>query len=833
MSIFVAPRPVKAVIEKAGPVGPGSGVLLTEFPLSVNGKQSPQKRMQVAWTYGKEVPWINLAEMAIGERFSGVEWHLEDENDEEVTDASPNTDARAALALLEKPGASITGRAPLYRSSLWALTSRAMGLCGSAMIFQDQPEALAGTPAAMIPIAPWRFTPQEDPNDNLIGWWIDRTSTSPGIAVSLEQVLHYKLQDDFIGHFGVGLVETAMLKLGNSQGLDQHLALVLSAGGRISGILSPKSGLIEPDTMLQMERDWRTVVEQSDAAKRLQLVRAPVDFQKTTLTPQELAIRDLLNGARDDLLTIWGVPLSIVGGTVPTGLNSGESRKYDEAAIWQGPVHSRLTVFREVTQYQLLDRYAQRGAVVELEIEEPEFDDDGPRYDLLSKSADMAMTNEERRALIGLPPTGDPIIDKAILLPSTLIPYAMAPSDEGVSQTPTPGYEGSVAQSGTQAAAQSPAAAAAGPQADPAATEKKARLPQADNLHTSLVRIRQNTAQAVTPRLRSSVKDVLDLQRRGIVERIRKNAEHIAKNRLDTSIWFPKSFDRDMHNALRPALTQMASAVQAHISDILPPKANKASPVDVVLSRGAARVTGINETTRKKVQEAIIRGLEEGLSVLEVADLIEQGGMVGDLDMSSIFGDYRAEMVARTELMDAYNGSAIASYAEGGLTQVQAIDGDQDEECADRDGRIYDLAEADGIQDHPNGTLDWLPVFGEQKARIPNVTISDAMDRFTSAHVESMEAMRAIHTDALQAVTGGMSNLGERVDALAAIPHPDINVEAPVVNVPAPIVNVPAPVVNVEAPIVNVPEPVVVVQNPPRERTVTKNRDGSYSVKER
>src|SRR5258708_3124633 len=144
MSIFVAPRPAKAEV-KAGPVGPGSGVLLTEFPLSVNGKQSPQKRMQVAWTYGKEVPWINLAGMAIGERFAGVEWHLEDENDEEVTDASPNTDARAALALIEKPGANITGRAPLYRSSLWALTSRAMGLCGSAMIFMDQPEAFAGT----------------------------------------------------------------------------------------------------------------------------------------------------------------------------------------------------------------------------------------------------------------------------------------------------------------------------------------------------------------------------------------------------------------------------------------------------------------------------------------------------------------------------------------------------------------------------------------------------------------------------------------------------------------------------------------------------------------
>lgn len=818
MSIFVAPRPAKAEV-KAGPVGPGSGVLLTEFPLSVNGKQSPQKRMQVAWTYGKEVPWINLAEMAIGERFSGVDWHLEDENDEEVTDASPNADARAALALLEKPAANLTVGAPFYRSSLWTLTSRAMGLCGSAFIFLDQTEALAGTPAAMLPIAPWRMTPQEDGSGNLLGWWIDRTTTNPGIAVRLDQVLHYKLQDDFVGQFGIGLVETAMLKLGNSQGLDQHLALVLSAGGRISGILSPKSGIIEPDTMLQMERDWRTVVEQSDAAKRLQLVRAPVDFQKTTLTPQELAIRDLLNGARDDLLTIWGVPLSIVGGTTPAGLNSGDTRKYDEAAIWQGPVHSRLTVFREVTQYQMFDRYTLRGAVVELEIDEPEFDDDGPRYDKLKNSVELALTNAERRAQIGLGPTGIPEIDDAILLPSTIIPYAtLGAPDNDPAGGVTPGY----APGTTIGPSSEPATLAAGTTSDPAASEK-AKLPRSTGLHTSLVRLRQNVQNAVTPRLRSSVKDVLDAQRRGIAERLRKNAAHVTHDPKDTSVWFPKAWDKEMRDALRPGLSQMATSIQAHISDVLP--AQKASAVDVVLERGAARVSGINETTREKIRQAIIRGLEEGLTVLDVADLIESGGMVGDLDMGSIFDDYRSELIARTELMDAYNRSALTTYADGGLTMVQAIDGDQDEACADRNGREFTILEADGIEDHPNGTLDWLPVM-EQKARIAPGSIAEAMGMFTTAHVESMEATRSLHMQTSAAIVAGMTHVGERVDALVNTPHV-VNVEAakaPIVKVNVP----PAP-----APIINVPEPTVIVQNPPRERTVSKNPNGSYTVTER
>jgi hypothetical protein len=60
--------------------------------------------------------------------------------------------------------------------------------------------------------------------------------------------------------------------------------------------------------------------------------------------------------------------------------------------------------------------------------------------------------------------------------------------------------------------------------------------------------------------------------------------------------------------------------------------------------------------------------------------------------------------------MFAYNDAALGSYREYGVDRVEAIDGDEDTECADRNGRTYPLEEALGITDHPNGTLDWVPV---------------------------------------------------------------------------------------------------------------------------
>ena len=74
------------------------------------------------------------------------------------------------------------------------------------------------------------------------------------------------------------------------------------------------------------------------------------------------------------------------------------------------------------------------------------------------------------------------------------------------------------------------------------------------------------------------------------------------------------------------------------------------------------------------------------------------------------FDEYRAERIARTEMMFSYNAAATATYAELGVTHVVADDGDEDEECAARHGQVFSLDEAMTIEDHPNGTLDWLPV---------------------------------------------------------------------------------------------------------------------------
>lgn len=132
---------------------------------------------------------------------------------------------------------------------------------------------------------------------------------------------------------------------------------------------------------------------------------------------------------------------------------------------------------------------------------------------------------------------------------------------------------------------------------------------------------------------------------------------------------------------------------------------------DMTLARirkvAGKRVTMINETTREKIRAAIAEGVDLGEGAAEL------GARIAD---SAAFSPYRGELIARTETMHAWNASAIITYAEEGTSHVQAEDGDEDDMCRERDGRIFTLEEAieeDG-REHPNGTLSWSPVTTEE-----------------------------------------------------------------------------------------------------------------------
>lgn len=723
MGLFLPPRPALKAM-----TGPGALGMAWQTPLA-SLQKTPQKLALQAQALYHENNWVYDAEHTVSTRAGGVAWHLEDEQDNEVGDEAKYQPIRD---LLEKPQAALPieeRQGPLqYRRNLWTITLRHMGLVGWTFWYLNQ-ASVDGIPLAILYLNPSRVFAVMTKGGNLVGWTLDRPMEEGGTPLELENVLPFYFDPADAGPYGIGLVESIWSKAQISQLADKHIAATLAAGGRLTGILGPKvAGQISDDEWAQFVRDYRNITENPEAAKRLQIVKGPVDYIRTAATMAELLIPDLSRIGRDDVLAHWGVPGSQIGVQAPTGLNSGSTKGFDEAILWQGAIHTRLTPFWETVQYGLLDRFGKLGIPVELELEEPEFDDDTPLFAKLAQVKDAPLTNNEKRDIVGYAPLEEDLEEFGLQVWNTSLMVQVA--GPGFEETPTlsvgviPPPLGAMAPV-TPAGTPPPAVAA------PGETVGKATIRPGP-----FSQLRAQVSHTMVPRMRRAVADALSSQKQDVVARLRKiGLDHLRTRRADTQGWWiGRTHDKVMTDALKPHVSAIAAKVATKTEAILGPVLRPAKAVtdefvaDVtlrVLTKGAGRVTGINQTTRDAIAEAIAEAIDGAETIDDVIAAVEK---------LNIFDEYRSELIARTESAFAYNASSLGSYGEFGVQMVEPLDGDEDEECQARLARgTVSLDEAEADEDHPNGTLVWSPVVPDEppaKASASTRVEYDELGRF-------------------------------------------------------------------------------------------------------
>lgn len=101
-------------------------------------------------------------------------------------------------------------------------------------------------------------------------------------------------------------------------------------------------------------------------------------------------------------------------------------------------------------------------------------------------------------------------------------------------------------------------------------------------------------------------------------------------------------------------------------------------------SYGGVRIAQVSETTRRQIVQMVERGLRDGLSVDEIADLI--------IERAPVVSETRAAIIARTETHSAAMYASINSAKRSTLPLVK-------EWVSAEDGRTRDFGEGDGIVD--------------------------------------------------------------------------------------------------------------------------------------
>lgn len=725
-------RVATSIVARAQPKAAyGPGVAMVEQGTMLGQDETNSTRWLRKAQVLSHTGWVAVAERLVSGRAAAVPWHLEDAEGDTIDETSTGP-ARAAFDLLRFPmgqvGSPTPGGVRLTQRALWRLTLRHMGVCNLGGWYLYRQEQLGGTPLETHYVNPSRLTPATDDRGNLIGWVLDADETYTleggnirGIPLSLDELVPFWLDPPEHGYYGVGLVEQAIAKQRLASSIDRFLVDTFATGGRRGTFIGPKAGTGQmPEEVFDaLVKGLRNVADSPDSAKRNIVTRGPLEITPQASTPDELQVYEITAMTRDDILGMWGVPASQTGIPAPAGLNSGESRKYDEAALWQNAIHPRLDAFRETLQLYVLDRYKAHGVDVRLVLDEPSFDDEAPRYEIAEKAKVVPLMDNERRAITGHDPlpdfdatTGQPL-GAAIRLPSDIVLAAVGPSDE-----PRPVIE---------------------PEPVEEMEEPVAKAKAEETLRQRIERTR-------IPLLRSAVARVLADQRETVLARLRDKAAHLLTRRDDVDAWWNgKHWDAALLDALVPIEVGIAATAASEVRRVMRrAKADDeyealaaeqlaaeelvrggaaAQSIDdfldaaraFVRERAGERITGLNDTTRTEVigavRDVIDQAVREGLSPDQAADLLSD--RVGGL---SIWSDTRSDLVARTETMFAYNDAALHSYREYDVMQVEAMDGDYDDICAARNGSIYSIDEALGIHDHPNGTLDWAPIVETAKA---------------------------------------------------------------------------------------------------------------------
>ncbi len=821
--------------QKAVYGGPALVAYQNDIPLNSWMYGDRQSRI-ASYLRAYRLDWFYKAEKRISQDFAGLPIELRPgsvDDTDGVGDALQPADllvpfdalnpTEQFLRLMERPNPNQTGRQLRQTAHIrWKLA-------GITMLYLENGEG-GGLPTAIYGLSPARMTPSFDNAGNLIGWVMDKDRPSGGVPFGVDEILVWRQgsEDDTDPMSGVGVVEAITASVPLSGLINKHIGDVLQTGGRMAGMLWPKERALDEAQFQDAQRAWRSTVSDGNAARRLLLFPEPMEWEKGAATPAEIGIPELANLNRDEILTAFPIAPEMLRIPMPSGLNaSGESRREIETAYWRD-LHSDVESFEECIQSNLVARYeAATGQTLDFEMVEPDMDDAATLIEKVGAYKALiaiGIDPEEGLGAVGL----DHI--KWNGLPALLDPAQQLQMQQEAAQARTDALTAS-------------ARGIADSQTTVNQPVDKARTAET----------REEVLDRLTPETRAALEQFFADQRERVATRIRSSYPQKAPASTQKAVrtfWATKSdpdwWDADVEDA---ALADAMRGIYVNVSHgglgVVSNRLNRVVTSNItkrvisdLLTFGGQRIKDINDRTLQALTLQLAEGARRGYSISQIIDGVPADGYSGINGVTlengtPVFGDLRAETIARTETATAYNRATLEGYAGFEVREVLAYDGDDDEECAARDGQTYDIDTAMSIEDHPNGTLDWAPVVDKAVHEEPKQVFT--ISPVTHIHMADTHLKADIPAPQVTAYIEPVINVPDQ-GVVVNVPEQS----APIVNVTNDVatptvtvtneVKTPSVTYKAEAPVVNVsvpeqPTPQVTVNVPKAEPKVTVKAD--------
>lgn len=247
-----------------------------------------------------------------------------------------------------------------------------------------------------------------------------------------------------------------------------------------------------------------------------------------------------------------------------------------------------------------------------------------------------------------------------------------------------------------------------------------------EHLYDALVRSREHLSGLFARELETDL-DKLGMKASELFHQLPKNLKAETgetdpdADRVLAALALEEWKDNTLRARLETQYQRVASQTIDVINTVLDLGVDLPDPVQkAIIDAGGTRagLIDITEQTKEAIYRALADAREAGEGPLEAAKRIREYVSAGRFVNAG--AKYRADLIARTETKFAQNLSSLAAYKEAPTVTAAIIyDGrgeNSDAECEARDGEIVSFDEATSLtyDEHPNGTLSFGPVAGEQ-----------------------------------------------------------------------------------------------------------------------
>lgn len=608
------------------------------------------RKMSAAKAMNLNTGWVYACVRAIAEGLASIQIQLfkvdKKGNYTEIFD-------HEILDLLNKPNKHMTGYEVKYQ------TGAHLELAGNAYWFLDGVDDENDVPTAIIPLSPKYITviPGETSDQMVKGY-----KYTIGATVTIYQpyqILVIKNPDPNNPLEGIGTVQASEQWIESDNYATEVNKKYFENGARLSGLLTTEQDLA-PETMEYLSESFRAMYSGVSNAYKVGMLPNGVEYEEMGHNPKEMDFANMQNVLRDKILAAFRVPKTILGvAESETNRATAETAKY---------------VFAERTlkpKMQLIVEYLNEFFV-------PRFGDD-----LILGFVDPVPENREQliaemAAALGSQPSIS--VNEAR---ERYFSYAPINNGDNVmtsfSQVPLGKPEKSISElieKGTT-------------------IRKHYRAAKKEKISTDIVEKTMETVRGILKDIPETTKNITELtdeqyapvykafynrvspyekKVKGAIEEI--NADQI-KDVLKKLPDVVKSKDTKGLKLfdLEEWIGLTVSLVKPIMQDLFEKEAKEAykliglKPEDVLtpgVIRAIDKSIGLmaesyNQTTLDLLNEKITQGLQEGLSLSEVKDLVSEVYEFSD--------DVRAEMVAKTEVFRIGNNATREAWEQSGVVQ--------------------------------------------------------------------------------------------------------------------------------------------------------------------